>query len=303
MGAGSEAGGRAGGAAERRDDRALSLGPGLRCLVAENPGPLTLDGTRTYVVGSRRVVVIDPGPAVEGRGARLKGELGGVEVEAVCLTHAHPDHAGCAAEVAARLGAPLAAGEATLARIGAEGRVLTDGDDVPVDGGDSRIRGLATPGHSGDHFSYLWLPGRELFTGDLVLGAGSSLVAHPDGSVRSYLASLARLIALRPGRILPGHGPPVEDPVARLAEYRRHRLERAAQVLEAVRAGAREVDAIRVRVYGELPEGLEGPAGLSILAHLRHLEETGHELPDVLRAQARADRAEAEPGAGAGRGW
>lgn len=261
------------------------LGDGLRRLVADNPGPLTLEGTCTYFVGRERVAVLDPGPDEEGRAERLAAVASKLEleVEAVCLTHAHADHAGCAAEAAARWYAPLVAGRETLRRLGASGRAVEDGDELSLDGGASRLRALATPGHSGDHHAWLWLPARVLFTGDLVLGRGSSLVAHPDGSVGAYLASLVRLASLRPRRILPGHGPPVEDPVARLEAYRSHRLEREEQVLEAIRAGAEDPEAIRERVYGDLSETLARAARLSILAHLRHLAETGHALPRSLR--------------------
>lgn len=271
-----------GAASGPRAGEAFELEPGLRCIVAGNPGPLTLDGTRTYLLGARRPVVIDPGPAGPGCAERLVAVLAEGEVEAVCLTHAHPDHAGCAVEAAGALRAPLLAGERTLRRLSVAGRALADGEEVPVDGGQSRLRALATPGHSSDHMGYLWLPGRQLFTGDLVLGEGSSVVAHPDGSVAEYLVSLARLTALRPSRILPGHGPPVDAAAAKLEQYRRHRLERAAQVLEAVREGAASVDEVRWRVYGELPEPLARAARLSILAHLSHLREMDMRLPPAL---------------------
>lgn len=291
---------------EGRTGELLELDPDLRCQVASNPGPLTLDGTRTYLVGARRAAVVDPGPDAAGRPDLLLEALGGTEVEAVCLTHAHADHAGCAAAAAAALGAPLAASPEALRRLGLEarpleGRPLEDGDELPVDGGASRLRALATPGHSGDHLSFLWLPSRRLFTGDLVLGWGSSLVAHPDGSVGAYLASLARLVALRPSRILPGHGPPVEDAVARLEAYRRHRLEREGEVLEAARRGAADIAELRARVYGDLPDALRRAAELSVLAHLRHLRETGHPLPEPLaRAlEVAADARGPEEGTGA----
>lgn len=263
----------------------VELGEGLRLLVARNPGPLTLGGTCTYFVGKKRVAVLDPGPDHAGRAERLAGVAAALELEvaAVCLTHAHADHAGCAAEASARLGSPLVAGRETLRRLGVPGRPVEDGDELSLDGGASRLRALATPGHSGDHHAWLWLPARVLFTGDLVLGTGSSLVAHPDGSVEAYLASLVRLASLRPRRILPGHGPPVEDPVARLEAYRSHRLDREEQVLEAIRAGAEDPEAIRDRVYGELPETLARAARLSILAHLRHLTQSGHSVPRSLR--------------------
>jgi len=136
---------------------------------------------------------------------------------------------------------------------------------------------LATPGHSGDHLSYLHLPSRDVLTGDLVLGRGSSMVAHPDGSVGAYLASLARLASLRPARLLPGHGPVVLDSGRKLAEYGGHRRERTAQVHAAIESGVSSVGDLLDAVYGELPPGVRQAAELSLLAHLKHLEDLGYE--------------------------
>jgi len=252
----------------------------LRVIRADNPGPLTLDGTRTYVVGRTHVAVIDPGPADALHLEAIERAVDDAVTEAVCLTHAHPDHSAAAAELAARLGAPIAASPETLGRIGLEGRELSDGDEIQVDDGETSLLALATPGHAADHLCYLWLPGRELFTGDLVLGRGTSVVTWPDGQVGSYLASLARLLTLRPSVLWPGHGDAVTEPLERLREYRAHRLVRGSQIRDAVlRGGARTLDEIRLAVYGSLPPGLDRAAELSILAHLEHLRETGTELP------------------------
>lgn len=255
--------------------------PDLRVALAPNPGPMTLDGSRSYLVGVGETVLIDPGPGDDDQEARIRALVGERTVRAVCLTHAHADHAGGAERVATRLGAPLAASAATLERLGIRGRILEDGTTVEVDGGASRLTALETPGHSGDHVSYLWSPRRFLFTGDLVLGAGTAMVGAPDGHMGAYLASLSRLASLRPVRLYPGHGDPVERPEARLAEYRRHRLEREEQIAAAVDEGAGTVEEIRQRVYPELDPALQWAAEASIRAHLTHLEERGRELPAV----------------------
>jgi glyoxylase-like metal-dependent hydrolase (beta-lactamase superfamily II) len=249
--------------------------------VADNPGPMTLDGTRNYLVGTRRAILLDPGPADDEQAARVDELVGGIPVALVCLTHAHADHAAGAAETARRLGATLAASAATLRALGEAGRVLEDGEKLPVDGGRSLLRVLATPGHSSDHLAFLQVPSGDLFTGDLVLGRGTAMVGDPDGHMGSYLASLERLAELHPRRILPGHGDPVTDPASRLREYHRHRLVREEQIEAAVLDGAISVADIRSRVYGELPAGLEWAAEASIRAHLKHLEEGGERLPDL----------------------
>jgi len=261
---------------------------------------MTLDGTRNYLVGERKALLIDPGPGDEAQEERIaRLTEGDVRVTGICLTHAHRDHAGGACRLASALKAPLAASRRTLRRLGTRGRALADGDVLEVDGGARTLTALETPGHARDHLSFLLLPDRVLFTGDLVLGRGSSLVAHPDGSVESCVASLGRLLTLRPALLLPGHGDPVEDAGERLARYRRHRLDRSRQVREALAAGARSIRQIRERVYPELPEALEGAAGASVRAHLEHLRSQGTALPRV-RGLEEAGHVEGEGAGGAG---
>ncbi|MDT8437050.1 MAG: MBL fold metallo-hydrolase [Gemmatimonadota bacterium] len=260
-----------------RTERAGASGP--RVLVAPNPGPLTLDGTRTYVVGVRRVVVIDPGPDDDGHLAEILEATAGRPVLAILLTHAHADHAGGAAGAAAALEAPILASAVTLERAGLAGRALEDGEEVPLGPNGGELVALATPGHASDHFAFLKRPERWLFTGDLVLGEGSSAVLHPDGAVGPYLASLRRLEALRPTLLLPGHGPSVEDAPGRLRAYHAHRLERERQVEEAIVAGAATPAEIRERVYGPLPPGLVAAAEASVSAHLAHLRGRGIDAP------------------------
>jgi glyoxylase-like metal-dependent hydrolase (beta-lactamase superfamily II) len=263
------------------------LGNGLRVATADNPGPLTLDGSRSYLAGDDPAVLIDPGPASSGQQELLQRLVEGRTVSLVCLTHAHADHAAAATEAADRFGCDVAASAETLARLDLVGRALADGEEIPVDrdadGDRSRLRVLATPGHTGDHLSFLWLPGRQLFTGDLVLGSGTSVILHPDGDVGAYLASLERLIGENPAVILPGHGEPVTRPGDVLRDYVEHRLEREAQIAAALAElddEERSVEAIRDRVYGPLPPGIERAANASIRAHLRHIELRGG-LPPV----------------------
>lgn len=258
----------------------LRPAPGLRAVVADNAGPMTLDGTRCYLVGESSCVLIDPGPAA-GLPARLEALAGEREVVAVALSHAHPDHAGGAAEAARRTGAPVVGSARTLDRAGLDGRAVEDGDGLAVDGAPAALEAVATPGHSADHLCWWWGPERAVFTGDLVLGSGSAMVGHPDGHMASYLESLERIRALGPERLYPGHGEPVGDADARLAGYLRHRREREEQIRGAVEAGAASVAEVRRRVYGGLPGRLARAAEANVRAHLEHLEERGVAIPGI----------------------
>jgi glyoxylase-like metal-dependent hydrolase (beta-lactamase superfamily II) len=266
-------------AAAGEDPRIERLGPGVTAVVAENPGPLTLDGTRTYVIGRHRVAIVDPGPVQTAHLDRVASVVAGRPVAAVCLTHSHSDHAAAAVDAAARWGLLRASADA-LARLGVDGSALADGEAVTL-GEDESLVALSTPGHSGDHLAYLHLPDRELFTGDLVLGAGSSMVAYPDGSVREYIESLTRLLSLDVARLLPGHGPPVDAPAHKLEEYRAHRLLRTHEVRLALDRGPTTRAELRELVYGVVPDGLVRAADLSLLAHLEHAREQGYPVPTL----------------------
>ncbi|MEZ4424717.1 MAG: MBL fold metallo-hydrolase [Gemmatimonadota bacterium] len=233
----------------------------LRFVDAGNAGPFTLEGTRTWLVGSGPVVVIDPGPDREPHRRALLDALAGQDRVIVALTHAHADHAAGAPALAAALGAPVVGpgdpGE----------RALADGESLAV--GDGHLVAVATPGHAQRHLSFLWQPHGLLFCGDLLLGSGSTTwVGGYRACVADYLASLDRIEALAPRRILPTHGPPIEDPAEAIARYRAHRRERIEQVRRA-RAAEPGADLTRLvdLVYGAaLPSGMRRAAETSVRA-------------------------------------
>ncbi len=253
----------------------------VRWIAAPNPGPLTLDGTRSYAVGLNEAVLIDPGPALPGQLDRLRALIGDRSVAAICLTHAHADHSASAADAAAEFSAPIAASADTLARCGLMGEELSDGTVITLDDGARSLTALAAPGHSADHMVFMLAPSRALFTGDLVLGAGSSVILHPDGDVGACLTTFERLLSVEPGTLYPGHGDPVEDGHGKLVEYREHRLARHAEVVRAVRSGIGSVSALRAAVYGELASGLKTAADASIRAHLAFMQATEENPPRV----------------------
>ena len=227
---------------------------------------MTLTGTRTYVLGERRVIVIDPGPRVGSHIEAIAQAVGGGTVEGVVLTHRHPDHEEGADELADRLSAKvLAVGRGTL----------RDGDRVATDVGDVIAR--HAPGHTPDHTVLHWPAGQAVFCGDLMMGGlDTALVAPPEGDLHAYLNSLAMMRALRPALLHPAHGPSFGDPDSAIEIYVRHRRQRLEQVLHAVEAKAGSMEQIVARVYGDtIPEALRGVAVGAVLAYLEYLEAEG----------------------------
>ena len=242
--------------------------PGLRVVRADNPSLMTLDGTRTFIVGKRAPLVIDPGPDDEAHVAAIEEALGGAPPVAILLTHDHPDHAAAAPTLSARTGAPVR---------GARERTLGDGDELISDGGS--IRAMATPGHAPDHVSFRWTGGLApaagaLFVGDLFMGEGdTTLVAWPEGDLSDYFGSLALVEKLAPAILYPTHGPPITDPATAVRRYRDHRVARIRQVIDARRAlpEAPEWELVD-RVYGAaLHPALRGVAEGSIRAIVEFL--------------------------------
>ena len=243
-------------------------------VVAPNPGPYTGPGTNTWIVDAGPVVVvIDPGPDDDAHLAALDKRLAGRTVGAVLVTHSHPDHLPLASRLAPRH-------HASVLRY----PELGDGDVVRA--GRLNVTALHTPGHSPDHLSFLLPEDGAVFTGDLILGQGSSMVTYPEGDVAAYLRSLDRLAGLRPRVLFPGHWDPVMDALAKIDEYRRHRLEREAQVLAEVQRGPGTPAELTRRVYGELEDRLMVAAEMTLRAHLRKLVDEG-------RARNTGDRYEA----------
>lgn len=242
-------------------------------VVAPNPGPYTGPGTNTWIVEAGPVlVVIDPGPDDDAHLAALNRRIGAATVGVILVTHSHPDHLPLAERLAS-------AHHAKVLRYPA----LADQEVVRI--GALSVTALYTPGHSADHLCF-WLAGdRALFTGDLILGRGSSMVTYPEGDVAAYLRSLDKVAALRPRLLFPGHWDPVEDAMGKISEYRAHRLEREAQVLAEVRRGRGTAAELTRRVYGDLDEQLLVAAEMTMRAHLRKLVDDR-----VVRSTGEGDR-------------
>lgn len=233
---------------------------------ADNPGPLTLTGTNTWILGRDPAWIVDPGPLLDAHldavvaAAAARGGAGGI-----ALTHDHHDHADAAAALAARLGGRPVAAMRFPADV-----ALADGDAF------GPLRALHLPGHAADHV--VFVADGVACTGDAVLGEGSVFIAPDGGGLAAYLEGLGRLRALGLDRLLPGHGPVVEEPAARIDGYVAHRLERERRLVEALAGGARGEEALLDAAWAEVPAHLRGAAALTLRAHLEKLEAEG-QLP------------------------
>jgi glyoxylase-like metal-dependent hydrolase (beta-lactamase superfamily II) len=257
----------------------------LRTLLAPNPGPMTLDGTRTFVVGCERPAVIDPGPSAGRHLEAILAALEGRAPIAILLTHAHGDHSELAGQLAFETGAPvmMASGTGRPGDNPAVSRWLEDGDAIHTDRG--TLQAVATPGHAPDHVSFHWHDRGAVFVGDLFMGQGdTTLVAPPEGDLSAYLRSLERIASLSPVVLYPAHGPPLTDPAGAVARYRRHREARIEQVVRALRrAGPSRPRELLDAVYGaELDPSLRLAAEGSLHAILGYLSAEGRtqSLPD-----------------------
>ena len=227
--------------------------PEILRIVAPNPGPMTLEGTNTYLVGSDPCLVIDPGPDDRGHidairsAAEQRGGIG-----AVLVTHGHGDH------------------NAGVAMLEAETAQIADGESY------GPFTALATPGHATDHLCFL--AGRVCFSGDLVLGEGFTIVPPDAGSLIAYLDSLRRLQQLDLELICPGHGPWVTDPQAKLEEYVEHRMMRERRLLAALERGERSRVALLAEVWDDVPAELRPAAAMVMQAHLDKLRSDGVSL-------------------------
>lgn len=239
-------------------------------LLAPNPGPMTLDGTNTWVLrepGEANCVVVDPGPDDDAHLTRIV-EHGPVAL--IVLTHGHLDHSEGAARLHELTGAPVVARDPKWC---IDAAPLQEGRARPVAGVEWLT--VLTPGHSSDSVCFVLPADKALLTGDTVLGRGTTVVAHPDGRLGDYLESLKRLRDLADSDIdvlLTGHGPVLDAPVQVLDHYLQHRAERLEQVRAARAAGDSDAGAVVRRVYADVDQALWPAAELSVRAQLEFLD-------------------------------
>jgi len=274
------------------------LSPCVGVALGQNPSMFTGPGTNTYLVGSgRKRLLLDTGSGLDAYMPVLEEALAQVGcdgLEGIVLTHAHPDHIGGVDQVRAHFGdvpvykrpwpseqglagpgggvSPIALAEpdqqahCRLERI-------DHGDVVETEG--ARLRAIYTPGHAPDHLCFVLEEERNLFSGDNVLGVGTTVIPGGSGDLGDYMASLERILAEAPRQIYPAHGPRIDDGVAKVREYIAHRQAREQQIVAALAAGIADVPAMVRRIYVGYPESLFAAAGQSVTAHLLKLERDG----------------------------
>lgn len=261
------------------------IAPGIRRVLAHNPGPFTHEGTGTYVVGDGEVAVIDPGPDDPAHLAALLTGLADERISAIFVTHTHRDHSPLARALRAETGArvmgcaPLVLdGGGPRADAGfdptyAPDHVMADGERWAGEGW--TIAAVATPGHTSNHLCFAYEERKALFTGDHVMGWATTVVSPPDGDMAAYLASLEKLLLRDDAVYYPTHGKAVTAPHRLVRGMIAHRRQRERQILDSIAAGRGVIPAIVQRLYGGIDPRLHGAAGQSVLAHLIDLEQRG----------------------------
>jgi len=275
--------------------RSIEVAPGVRALVANNPGPFTFKGTVSYIIGRGQVAILDPGPDDEAHIAALLGAVRGENVNAIFVTHTHRDHSPAARKIKEATGAtvyaqgphraarPLHIGEAAQLDASADtafGPDVALADLQTVTGKGWTIEALATPGHTANHMAYAFHEGDLIFSGDHVMAWSTPIVAPPDGDMSDYMASLAKLAQRGEQIYLPGHGGPVRDAPRFVQSYIRHRRAREASILRRLDKGAADIPTLVRAIYIGLDPRLIGAAALSVLAHLEDLVARGLVVTD-----------------------
>ena len=270
--------------------QATEVAPGVRAVVADNPGPFTFKGTVSYIIGRGKVAILDPGPDDDAHIAALLDAVRGETVTDIFVTHTHRDHSPAVPKIKAATGATVyAEGPHRPARplhIGEAGRLDASGDmdfrpDIAlVDGavvtGDGwTIEALTTPGHTANHMAYAFREADLIFSGDHVMAWSTSIVAPPDGAMSDYMASLEKLARRREPLYLPGHGGPVRDAPRFVQSYIRHRHGREESILRRLAKGAADIPTLVRAIYIGLDPRLAGAASLSVLAHLEDMVARG----------------------------
>ena len=264
--------------------------PGVRRIVADNPGPFTFKGTLSYILGRGKVAIIDPGPDDPAHIQAVLDAVRGETVTHIFVTHTHRDHSPAVPAIKAATGAtvyaqgphrparPLHAGEAPRMEASNDVDFRPDhalGDGEVVSGDGFAIEAVATPGHTANHMAFALKGTEVLFSGDHVMGWSTTIVSPPDGAMTDYMDSLGKLQQRREMLYLPGHGGVIREAPRFVAGLTLHRKAREASILHRLAKGATDIATIVRAVYIGLDPRLTNAAGFSVLAHMEDLVARG----------------------------
>ncbi|MEO1250835.1 MAG: MBL fold metallo-hydrolase [Pseudomonadota bacterium] len=278
------------------------VAPGVRRVIANNPGPFTFTGSGTYLIGHDEIAVIDPGPDDPAHIDALMRAVGAGRVTHILITHTHLDHCGGAKAFAKRAEAPpifgFGAHPVRKAKLDApaldEGADYTFAPDKSIADGAAfesnewRIEAVHTPGHLSNHLCFALPQEKALFTGDHMMGWSTTVIAPPDGDMDAYMRSLDRLLERDDEIYFPTHGAPIKNPRAFTRAVKTHRLMRDRQILDQLEKGRRRIREIVEAMYSDVDPRLHGAAALNVLAHLIRLTRIGKARCDgepTLRAE------------------
>ncbi|HVV63388.1 MAG TPA: MBL fold metallo-hydrolase [Pseudolabrys sp.] len=264
--------------------------PGVRRVMADNPGPFTFKGTMSYIIGRGKVAIVDPGPDDPHHVAALLDAVRGETVTHIFVTHTHRDHSPAVPRVKAATGAtvyaegphraarPLHIGEHNPLDASADHDFKPDvalADGAVVEGDGWSIEAVATPGHTANHMAFAFREKNLLLAGDHVMAWATSIVAPPDGAMSDYMASLHKLAKRNEPVYLPGHGPAITDAPRFVHYYILHRKAREDSILHRLAKGESDIPTIVRAIYIGIDPRLTGAAGLSVLAHMEDLVTRG----------------------------
>lgn len=269
---------------------AETMSPLVTRVLCKNPSPYTYTGTGTYIVGSgEKLAVIDPGPNMTAHGEALLRAIGDKTVSHILVTHTHMDHSPLSAWLKEKTGAPIFAFGAHGAgrKAGLEGEeveagadksfspdhLLKDGDELRGDGWTLNV--LHTPGHTANHVCFHLKEENTLFVGDHIMGWATTVISPPDGDMTQYLESLRKVVELAPEKLVPTHGPWVENPRRFVRAIITHRRMRENQIVRRLEKEPLTIDMMVADMYKDVDPRLHAAAARSVLAHLIALLDAG----------------------------
>ena len=259
------------------------IAPGIRRVIANNPGPFTFHGTGTYILGTGNVAVIDPGPDDEEHIGAILAALDGETISHILVTHTNMDHSPGCRPLQALTGAPTYAYGPHGAGKLEQGVQVEEGGDMDfapdhlvkhgdiIQGGDWTVECVYTPGHTSNHMCFALQEQKALFTGDHVMGWSTSIISPPDGDMAAYMQSLELLLERDDAVYWPTHGPSIIDPKTHVRAYIAHRIEREEQILKCIDEGTHSIRDMVPLMYRDTPEFMYPAAARSVLAAMENL--------------------------------